>query len=151
VARLHTAPEFLAWLRQDFDGDYKLNFNLAPPVLSGLKSNTGEPRKYEFGPYMFRVLKIMRAFKFLRGTPFDPFGYSHDRKLERELINEYKGSVLDILPGLTDANYEAACEMARLPGTMKGYGHIKERNVQAARKRAVELLQMFHSGMHGAG
>ncbi len=143
VARLHTDPAFRAKVEEEFGGRYRLNVNLAPPVFSAWKTKSGEPRKFEFGPWMFYLLKATRAFKFLRGTVFDPFGYSKDRRLERALLAEYRNTVGDVLSNLTDGNYEAAVEILRLPQTIKGYGHVKERNAQAARTRCAQMMKDF--------
>lgn len=140
VARLHAAPEFRKRLGLAFDGPYKLNFNLAPPLLSFRKTGAGEPRKYRFGEGTMRLFQIMQHFKFLRGTPFDPFGAFADRRMERRLIKLYKQWVNELTPLLDRIDYDVAVSIASLPDLIRGYGPVKERNVTIALNRRNELM-----------
>ena len=145
VARLYTAPEFKKRLEAEFQGDYKLHFNLAPPGLRMFKSENGEPRKFEIGPWMYPLFGLLAKFKGLRGTPFDLLGLSKDRRLERRLIVEYKSWILAILPKLNEANYATAVKIAELPAEMKGYGPVKDRNTEAALTRQKVLIKEFEN------
>ena len=101
VARLYSDPQFRKQLQDSFDGDYKLGVHLAPPLLSRVDPATGEPRKREFGPWIFPVLRALARLKGLRGTPFDPFGYTAERRMERRLIADYEREVEELLRRLT--------------------------------------------------
>jgi indolepyruvate ferredoxin oxidoreductase len=140
VARLHAAPELRQRLDRMFEGPYKLSFNLAPPILPLGKTDEGEPRKIRLGGWMMPAFKLLRHFKFLRGTPFDPFAYGADRKVERRLIADYRGWIESLLPRLDTVDYKAAVAIAALPEDIKGYGPVKDRNVEAAQLKLRELL-----------
>ena len=129
VARLYTDGAFLAQIKNTFEGDIKLTFNLAPPLLARRDSETGHLKKMEFGPWMLKAFGMLAKFKSLRGTPLDVFGYTAERKMERRMIAEYKNMLKDLLPQLNAANYAALVDLARLPEQIRGYGHVKEANV----------------------
>lgn len=122
-----------------FEGDYVLRFHLAPPVLSFLKDRNGQPRKISFGSWMLAVFRILASLRRLRGTLFDPFGYLKDRRLERRLIQIYKKEILELLPGLTQTNYDSIVEIARWPEQVRGYGHVKLRNLERVRAGSSRL------------
>jgi len=137
VARLHLNT--LEKARAEFDGDFTASFHLAPPMLARTGSD-GRPRKQRFGPWMLHSFRILARLKSLRGTPFDPFGYSADRKLERALIAQYEADMADILPRVTSENRDTVIELALLPLSIRGFGPVKEANEKAAAKRREELL-----------
>ena len=145
VARLFTDSAFKQKLDEQFEGDYRLEFNLAPPLLAKKDPNTGVPRKMQFGPWMMTAYRFLSAFKGLRGTPFDPFGHTAERKKERRIISEYQALIAEILEGVTAENYDLAVELASVPDLIRGYGHIKERNVLLAEERKAELLEKWRS------
>jgi indolepyruvate ferredoxin oxidoreductase len=145
VARLHADPVFRERIAAQFEGDYTLHFHLAPPALSHPDPVTGRIRKKQFGPWMMTVFGVLARLKWLRGTAFDPFARSADRKLERRLIGEYELLIEEVLKGLTPANHATAVALAALPEQIRGYGHIKEASAEWARKRRDELLAAFHS------
>jgi indolepyruvate ferredoxin oxidoreductase len=126
-----------------FEGDYKVVFHLAPPLLARTDPRTGEPRKMQFGPWMLPAFGLLKSFRFLRGTPFDPFGYTEERRMERELIGEYERTVERLIKGLTAQNHTLAVQIASVPEEMRGFGYIKKRNVEAARRKRDELLARF--------
>ena len=126
-----------------FEGDYKVAFYLAPPLLAKTDPLTGEPRKMRFGPWILPVFRVLKRLKFLRGTPLDVFGYTEERRMERELIREYEHTVDRLLSGLTSQNHALAVQIASLAEEMRGFGYIKKRNVEAARKKQAELLARF--------
>jgi indolepyruvate ferredoxin oxidoreductase len=146
VARLYTDPEFARALGSTFEGAYKLRFHLAIPALSRPDPATGEPAKRRYGPWLMSAFQLLAPLKFLRGTPFDIFGYGAERRLERRLIAEYEAT-LDALPAtLGPGTLALAAEIARLPERIRGYGPIKERSVAAARARQAELMEEIKTG-----
>jgi indolepyruvate ferredoxin oxidoreductase len=140
VARLHADPAFTKRIDGMFEGDYKVVYHLAPPLLARRDPLTGEPRKMRFGPWMLGAFKLLRGLKGLRGTAFDVFGYTAERRMERELIREYEATVETLLARLDARNHALAVQIASIPDEMRGFGHIKARNVAAARKKRDELL-----------
>ncbi|MGS0895858.1 indolepyruvate ferredoxin oxidoreductase family protein [Burkholderia stagnalis] len=131
VARLLSAPEFAERLAQQFDGDYRIAFNLAPPLTAKKDPLTGEPRKTEFGAWMLPAFKVLARLRGLRGTPFDVFGYTTERKFERGLIVRYEATVEAIVNHGASLDYPAAVRAATLAGRIRGYGHVKERAFRA--------------------
>ncbi len=139
VARLHTDTSFLDRIASQFEGDYMLNYHLAPPMIAK-KNDKGQLIKQKFGPSMLTGFKLLAKLKGLRGTALDIFGYTEERKMERALIGEYKASMEEVLRLITAENAAVAVEIARIPEIIKGYGHVKERNVQAARVKWAALM-----------
>ncbi len=140
VARLYSAPEFLKKLREQFDGDYTLEFNLAPPIIAPKDKTTGKPTKIQFGPWMLKAFGVLAKFKFLRGTKLDPFGYFEERKMERSLIEKYFNTVELLMRDLSTDNHHLAVEIAEVPMSIRGYGHIKHENVQKTDAKLEALL-----------
>src|SRR5438128_1211524 len=103
VARLYTDGNFEKQLRDQFEGEFKFSFNLAPPILGGSVDALGRPKKRAFGSWMMSVFRILAKFRFLRGTALDVFGYSADRRLERDLIAGYEKDVATVLNLLSQA------------------------------------------------
>lgn len=143
VARLYTDGAFLAQVKNTFEGDIKLTFNLAPPLLARRDAETGKLKKMEFGPWMLKAFGLLAKFKGLRGTPLDIFGYTAERKMERRMIAEYQSTLIELLPQLTAANYATLVDIARLPEQIRGYGHVKEDNVHKAEQEKQKLLEQF--------
>ena len=135
VARLYAAPAFIQSLAETFEGDFKLTFHLAPPALNG----RGTPRKRSFGPWMLPLLRLLAKFKGLRGSLLDPFRFSEDRRLERQLVANFESDVDLILQRLSPDTLSAAVELAGLPQSIRGYGHIKARNAEATRPKRETL------------
>jgi indolepyruvate ferredoxin oxidoreductase len=148
VARLHTDTGFEDKIKSMFEGDFKINYHLAPPLLSP-KNDKGELQKRKFGSWMNSGFKVLAKLKGLRGTPLDVFGYSAERKTERALIDEYRTSMEEVLASLNERNYAAALEIARIPEQIKGFGHVKERHLAAARLTWVQALQAFRLSAKG--
>ena len=113
---------------------------MAPPLFARRDKETGHLRKNTYGPWMFPLLKILAGLRFLRGTPFDPFGYTAERKREMALIRQYEQTLQEILEGLTHENHPLAVEILSLPQLIRGFGHVKERNQDAADRRLQELM-----------
>ncbi|MBC7621295.1 MAG: indolepyruvate ferredoxin oxidoreductase family protein [Candidatus Saccharibacteria bacterium] len=143
VARLHTDKAFLARIGAQFEGDFKLHHYLAPPLFSG-KNDAGELKKSKFGPWVRVGFHVLAPMKFLRGTAFDIFGYTHERREERSLVREYRAAIEGLLPVLTADNRDAAVSFARVPEHIRGYGHVKARHMQSARQLWEAALQKFN-------
>jgi indolepyruvate ferredoxin oxidoreductase len=143
VARLHADGALERKIGGMFEGDYKLVFHLSPPLLARKDPLTGEPRKMRFGGWVLPLFRVLKSLKGLRGTLFDPFGYTAERRTERALIAEYEATVEQLLAKLTPANHALAVQLASLPEEIRGFGHIKMRNIAAARKKHAELLARF--------
>ena len=126
-------------LRQQFDGDYKVSFHLAPPLFADRDPVTGELKKSEFGAWMMPAFRLLASRKGLRGGRFDIFGYSEERRMERRLIGEYEATVETLLATLGQDNHALAVQIASVPETMRGFGHVKEASVKVA-KAAEEKL-----------
>ena len=149
VARLYTDGGFRKRLAAAFEGDLRLTFHLAPPLLARRDPVTGEPRKRTYGPWMWGVLGLVAKMRFLRGTPFDPFGRTAERRMERRLIEEYFGTVDELLAGLSSENIALAVEIASVPELIRGYGHVKQRNLAEAESEMVVLLERWRTGGDG--
>ncbi|HPR44423.1 MAG TPA: indolepyruvate ferredoxin oxidoreductase family protein [Ottowia sp.] len=152
VARLQADPAFLARIQSMFEGemgkDYQLHYHLAPP-LTAERNAKGELQKKEYGPRMLTGFRWLAKLKGLRGGALDFFGRSEERKTERELIAQYRASLEEVLGALTPGNHATAVDIARVPEQIKGYGHVKERNLKAARARWDELMQAFRKPAAG--
>ena len=156
VARLHTDGAFHAKINAMFEGDFKLNYHLAPPLLAK-KNEKGELQKQQFGPVMLTAFKVLARLKGLRGTALDIFGRTDERQQERALITDYRASLDEILSVLTSAQhlaqpqelqrerYQVALEVARIPEQIRGFGHVKARHLQAARQNWDGQLAQFRS------
>jgi indolepyruvate ferredoxin oxidoreductase len=146
VARLYSNGEFTRQLEAQFEGNYRLEFHLAPSWLAKRDPNNGQPRKRSFGPWMLKAFDVLSRFKFLRGTAFDPFGRSLERRQERELIASYVSDIELIMQHLSEKNRHTALSLARLPERIRGYGHVKESAMKAAALQAVRMRQSLISG-----
>jgi indolepyruvate ferredoxin oxidoreductase len=145
VARLYTDGEFRRELDKKFKGG-TLKFHLAPPTVSPRDPATGHLRKQIYGAWMMNVFRLLARLKFLRGTPFDPFGRSAERRQERALIEDYRQTMSEVLAGLTAGNHALAVEIASIPEQIRGYGHVKERHLGPARKKWSDLLAAYRAG-----
>jgi len=139
VARLYSDGSFIKQLEEQFQGDYRLEFHLAPSWLAKRDPVSGAPRKRQFGPWMLKAFGVLAKFKFLRGTALDPFGYSAERRVERELIGEYEANVELLLKQLKPSNYASAVALAELPEQIRGYGHVKDRALVKVREQEQQL------------
>ncbi|VTU38926.1 2-oxoacid ferredoxin oxidoreductase [Variovorax sp. PBL-H6] len=144
VARLHSDRGFLERVEGMFEGDYKLNYHLAPPMIAQ-RNAKGELQKQKFGPAMLTGFRLLAKLKGLRGTALDPFGRTDERRTERALVGEYRASIEELLSGLDASNHALALEIASLPEQIRGYGHVKERNLKAARIRWAELMAKWRN------
>ena len=145
VARLHADPAFAAQLKAAFEPGMKLRYNLAPPLIAGRDPQTGHLLKREFGAWVGSLFRVLAPLKVLRGTMFDPFGYTAERRMERGLISQYEAQMRMLAGSLDAANHAAAVELANLPAQIRGYGHIKEASVEKVRAIEPRLLAKFHN------
>jgi len=139
VARLHTQTGLQAKLRREFDGDFKVNYHLAPPLLSSRKDARGRPLKRQFGPWIEPVFRILARLKVLRGTPLDLFGYTRERRMERNLIAWYQSLLTEQLPLLHAGTVSRLAEIASLPMDIRGYGPVKEAAVEKVKAKVENL------------
>jgi indolepyruvate ferredoxin oxidoreductase len=146
VARLHSAPDFLEKLKQQFEGDYRVSFNLAPPAFSKVDPVTGEPKKMEFGSWMLGAFRVLAKLKFLRGSAFDVFGYTPERRMERQLITRYEETVGQITEKTTATSYEIAVKLASIPEQIRGYGHVKQQHLQKAEAEWASAAEQLQRG-----
>ncbi len=143
VARLFTDGRFQRMLAQRFEGDYRLRFHMAPPLLGFLRDASGRPRKLSFGPWLLPVLRLLARLRFLRGTPFDPFGWTSERRRARALLREYEATLRALLSRLGPHNHAIAVEIARLPEEVRGFGPVREKAILRYRARRGALLESF--------
>jgi indolepyruvate ferredoxin oxidoreductase len=148
VARLHTDERFLKRIADQFEGDFTLNYHLAPPLLAR-KNAKGELVKQKFGPSMLSGFKVLAKMRFLRGTFLDVFGYTEERRNERALVGQYRESIEEVLRGFTPERQALALEIARIPDKIKGYGHVKERHLKVARLQWDGLMLAWRSPTGG--
>ena len=139
VARLYAETDFVQRVAAQFEGDYKLNFHLAPPTLNRAAKN-GEPKKSKYGPWMMPAFRVLAKLRGYRGTALDIFARSPERKMERALIGEYEAVVAEILDRMTPQNYPIAVDLASIPEHIRGYGHVKDRHLKDAKVREKALL-----------
>ncbi|MFC3108467.1 indolepyruvate ferredoxin oxidoreductase family protein [Undibacterium arcticum] len=139
VARLYTDGKFRDKIANMFEGDYKINFHLAPPLLAK-RDAKGHLIKQQFGPWMMKAFGVLARFRFLRGSALDIFGYTEERKTERALIAEYRDTVSRLLATLSQDNLAQAVAIASIPEDIRGYGHVKERHLKAAKEKEAALL-----------
>ena len=149
VARLYTDGAFRDKIEATFEGEYTLRYHLAPPIFQRRDPDTGLPRKRTFGPWMLSAYRVLARLRSLRGTPFDIFGMSAERKLERQLIRDYEATLAEIADRLDAGNHALAVDIASIPERIRGFGHVKARHLEAARAREAELLAAFrHPAPH---
>jgi indolepyruvate ferredoxin oxidoreductase len=145
VARLHTDKGFHDKIAAQFEGDYKLVFHLAPPMVAK-KNEHGELVKRPYGPWMLKAFGVLAKLKGLRGTALDVFGHTAERKTQRALIGEYRACIEELLRGLDASNHALAVDIARIPEEIRGYGHVKERHLAAARPKWQALMAQWRGG-----
>lgn len=147
VARLYSDGSFLKQVAATFQGEnLRLNLHLAPPLLAKADPVTGQPRKMTFGPWMLRAMGVLAKLKGLRGTPFDVFGYTHERRMERRLIADYFALVDELTGKLSAGNLPLAVALAAIPEKIRGFGHVKERHLVQAKAQEADLLARFRAG-----
>ena len=145
VGRLYAEAAFAASIDQQFEGDYRLKFHLAPPLFSSRDPKTGHLLKREFGPWMLPMFRLLAKLKGLRNTAFDPFGYTAERKQERALIGQYESLIDELLGSLTPANHPLAVKLASIPDDIRGYGHVKDAHLAKAKRKEADLLAQWRN------
>ncbi len=145
IARLYSDGRFRQQIAETFEGKYSLHFSLAPPLFAGRDGESGHLKKRLYGPWMMSAYRVLAKFKFLRGTALDIFGHSAERRAERGRIADYEATVRELLGNLTRDNHALAVEVARLPLKMRGFGHIKQANAEAATARQADLMEYWRS------
>jgi indolepyruvate ferredoxin oxidoreductase len=143
VARLYAEPGFWQQLEATFEGDYQVRFHLAPPLVSRMDPLTGRVPKRVYGPGLMRLLRLLARFKWLRGTRWDVFGRTEERRLERELIERYESDVNEILDTLSFLRHKRAVALASWPDTVRGFGHVKLANAERAAAERERLLDQW--------
>ena len=145
VARLYTDGSFKRQLAAEFESYDRLEFHLAPPIL-GRRDAAGHPRKSNFGPWMMTAFRLLARMRGLRGTAFDLFGRTEERRMERRLLTEYEGDLDRIEALLSPERADAAAALASVPALIRGYGHIKEANAAKAAQERARLIQRLEGG-----
>ncbi|HUN94176.1 MAG TPA: indolepyruvate ferredoxin oxidoreductase family protein [Burkholderiaceae bacterium] len=145
VARLHADPAFRQRISTMFEGDYKLAFHLAPPLFARVDPSTGVPRKIRFGGWIAPVFRVIASLRGVRGTALDPFGHTAERRAERALIGDYETLVDELLARLAPANHALAVQLASVPEDIRGFGHVKQRHLAAARTKRDNLLAQWRN------
>ncbi len=145
VARLYAESDFAQRVAAQFEGDYKLTFNLAPPIFNKPDPVTGVPKKSAYGPWMMKAFGVLAKMRKYRGTALDVFGRTQERKMERALVAEYEALVAEIVAKLTPQNHATAVELASVPEHIRGYGHVKEAHLKTAKTREAALLATFRA------
>src|SRR5262249_6526727 len=145
VARLYAETGFEKLVAAQFEGDYKLTYNLAPPIFNKPDPVTGVPKKSVYGPWMMKAFRMLAKMRKYRGTALDIFGKTEERKKERQLVADYEALVAEILAKLTSQNHATAVELASIPEHIRGYGHVKEAHLKTAKTREAALLAAFRT------
>ncbi|ESQ79516.1 indolepyruvate ferredoxin oxidoreductase family protein [Asticcacaulis sp. YBE204] len=145
VARLHSDPAFKAQMAAQFENPDKVSVFLAPPLFAQKDPSTGLPRKAKFGAWMFTAFGLLKGLKGLRGTALDLFGYSEERRMERRLRDDYLALIPELLRTVAPHNLSLAVALARLPETVRGFGHVKAASAETYDTTRAELLAAFHA------
>ena len=143
VARLYSDGRFEENIEKNFEGDYRLVFHLAPPLLASRDPQTGQLQKRDFGGWMLTAMRVLARLRFLRGTVLDVFGYSNERRVERTLLKEYETTILRLTGDLSADNCALATEIASLPDQVRGYGHVSEQSIQVYAAHRQQLLEQW--------
>ena len=145
VARLFSDGRFERMINDQFDGVRKIEFHLAPPLIARRNKSTGEPLKMKFGPWIMPVFRFLAKGKRLRGTRFDLFGYSAERRLERQMIADYEQLLDEIAERLSPATHKTAVALAALPQEIKGFGHVKRASFDGVKELEAKLLAQIRT------
>jgi indolepyruvate ferredoxin oxidoreductase len=146
VARLFAETDFMKEVNNTFEGDFKVHFHLAPPIMNRGTDAQGRPKKRQFGPWMFQAFKLLAKFRILRGTAIDPFSYSADRKKDRAQLKDYQQLVVRIVSELGASNYDTFLQLAELAGEVRGYGPVREQAAEAVQEKQTQLIKALDTG-----
>jgi indolepyruvate ferredoxin oxidoreductase len=127
-----------------FEGDWRIAFNMAPPIFARRDKVTGLPRKQEYGAWMLQVLRVLARLKGLRGTWLDVFGRTAERRHDRAILAEYEELMTELCDRLTPQSHAVAVELAALPDAIRGFGHIRARHIEQAERRRQELIDQLN-------
>jgi indolepyruvate ferredoxin oxidoreductase len=141
VARLYAEGDFLRTVGEKFEGDYQLQFHLAPPLLARPDPKTGHVRKMRFGPWVMTAFTWLARARRWRGTQWDIFGLSAERRMERQLLADYERDIDRLLPLLNAGNLADAAALATLPEKIRGFGHVKARAIDTVMPAWTNLRQ----------
>ena len=150
MARLHAETSFIDQLKQDFGSQAKVRFHLAPPIMSPELDARGRPRKRAFGGWMLPVFRLLARARRLRGTRFDPFGYTAERRMERELISEFEEHLDRLLERLDDGNVDDAAGIVSMYLKIRGYGPVKEEAAAKFRPQIAASVESFGASVERA-
>ena len=145
VARLYTDGAFAAELRDAFEGDLRVTIHLAPPLLARRDPITGEAKKIAFGPWILPALRGLAKLRRLRGTPFDLFGYSAERRAERAMIADHEALLEELAAGLNAENRALAVALAATPQAIRGFGHVKAKALATTEQERQRLLALWRA------
>ncbi|MGL4810386.1 MAG: indolepyruvate ferredoxin oxidoreductase family protein, partial [Beijerinckiaceae bacterium] len=145
VARLYTDGSFQRQVNATFTGNLRYEFHLAPPLLARVDEHTGEPKKMSFGPWIIHAFRLLAKMKGLRGGALDIFGKTAERKMERALRDNYEARILALIEKLTPDNHALAVAIASIPEKIRGFGHVKERHLAAAKAEEAALLERWNN------
>ena len=143
VGRLYSDPEFKRKLNDQFEGNFKLQFNMSPPAIAPKDKVTGLPKKMQFGSWMLPAFGVLAKLRFLRGTMFDLFGRTEERRMERQLIVDYEDTIAELIKNLNNDNHTLAVQIASIPEQIRGYGYVKMEHVENAKTCEGELLEAW--------
>jgi indolepyruvate ferredoxin oxidoreductase len=143
VARLHSGAAFRRQLEAEFESWDRLDFHLAAPLLASRDLRTGLLRKQRYGPWMMRAFRVLARMKHLRGTTWDLFGRTAERRMERQLLAEYEALLDMVCAELTADNHRVAVELAGLPEHIRGFGHVREQHVRKVKAQQQNLVKQF--------
>jgi len=146
VARLFAETDFMKEVNNTFEGDFKVHFHLAPPIMNRGTDAQGRPKKRQFGPWMFQAFKLLAKFRVLRGTTIDPFSYSADRKMDRAQLKDYQQLVERIVSELEASNYDTFLQLAELASEVRGYGPVREQAAEAVQEKQSQLIKALDTG-----
>jgi indolepyruvate ferredoxin oxidoreductase len=146
VARLYSNGDFEKTLAAQFDGDFKLRFHLAPPLLAKRDAQTGVPLKREFGGWVMPLFRLLAGLKNLRGGALDIFGYSAERKQERKLITDYEQDIEQLFDAVNTDNFDLSVEIAGLPQKIRGFGHVKQASIESVAETRAQLFKKLNGG-----
>ncbi len=146
VARLFAETDFMKEINETFEGNFKVNFHLAPPMMNKGTDAQGRPKKHQFGPWMFHAFMFLAKLRGLRGTALDPFRFSADRKLDRTLLNDYQQLVSRMILELDANNYDTFLQLAELPADVRGYGPVREQAAEAIQEKQAQLIKALDTG-----
>jgi indolepyruvate ferredoxin oxidoreductase len=144
VARLFTNGDFEKRLREAFEGEFTVTYHLAPPLFAK-RDSQGHLVKAQYGAWMGFAFRCLARFRRLRGTFFDPFGHTAERKMERRLIRDYQSLLEEMTAALSPGNHDVAVALASLPERMRGFGHVKQRNIEIVETERERLLARFRA------